>query len=144
MGRSGVAGGGQDSAGINPGESVREPELSIVIASYNARWSIATCLDSLRLQKTSRTFETILVDSSTDGTGDLVRQRYPEVKLITSTSPPFSRRWARNLGIIVAQAKIIAFLDADCFVEPSWVDAILESHRTPHLLGLRSRPERHP
>ena len=33
-----------------------------------------------------------------------------------------------------AQAEIIAFLDADCFVEHGWVDAILEAHRTPHLL----------
>ena len=74
------------------------PALSIIIASYNARWSIATCLDSLRLQKTSRIFETILVDSSTDGTADLVRQRYPEVQLITSSSRLFPGA-ARNLGL---------------------------------------------
>jgi GT2 family glycosyltransferase len=109
------------------------PALSIVIASYNARWSIATCLDSLRLQKTSRSFETILVDSSTDGTGDLVRQSYPEVQLITSSSRLFCGD-ARNVGLKVAKAGIITFLDADCFVESGWVDAVLAAHRTPHLL----------
>ena len=80
----------------------------------------------------SRTFETILVDSSTDGTGDLVRQRYPEVQLITSSSRLFCGD-ARN-GRPRRPGRIIAFLDADCFVEPGWVDAVLEAHRTPHLL----------
>ena len=134
MGKSeGVAGAGQALRGSMPVSRSESPELSIVIASYDARWSIEMCIDSLRLQKTSRTFETILVDSSTDGTGDLVRQRYPEVKLITSASRLFPGD-ARNLGLKVAQAKIIAFLDTDCFVEPGWVDAIIEAHRTPHLL----------
>jgi len=108
-------------------------ELSVIIASYNARRTIAMCLDSLRLQKTSRTFETILVDSSTDGTAEMVRQRYPEVRLITSASRLFCGS-ARNVALKVAQAPIIAFLDADCFVEPGWVDAVLAAQSPPHYL----------
>jgi GT2 family glycosyltransferase len=109
------------------------PELSIIIASYNARRTIEMCLDSLRLQKSSRTFETILVDSSTDGTADLVRQSYPEVRLITSTSRLFCGS-ARSVGLKVARAPVIAFLDADCFVKPGWVDAVLAAQSPPHLL----------
>jgi GT2 family glycosyltransferase len=109
------------------------PDLSIIITSYNARRTIEMCLDSLRLQKSSRTFETILVDSSTDGTADLVRQSYPEVRLITSTSRLFCGS-ARNVGLKVAQAPIIAFLDADCFVEPGWVDAVLAAQSPPRYL----------
>jgi glycosyltransferase involved in cell wall biosynthesis len=106
------------------------PDLSIIIASYNARRTIEMCLDSLRLQKGSRTFETILVDSSTDGTADLVRQSYPEVRLLISTSRLFCGS-ARNAGLKVARAPIIAFLDADCFVEPGWVDAVLAAQSPP-------------
>ena len=84
------------------------------------------------------------MDSSTDGTGDLVRQGYPEVRLITSTCPALLRVDARNLGLKIARAPIIAFLDADCFVEPGWVDAVLGAQRPPHLPGLRRRPERQP
>ena len=131
MGRSeGFGGPGQAAPGSSrwrPGC----PDLSVIIASYNARWSIAACLDSLRLQKTSRTFETILVDSSTDGTADLVRQSYPEVQLITSTSRLFCGD-ARNVGLKVAKAGIIAFLDADCFVESGWVDAVFAAQEPPH------------
>ncbi len=110
-----------------------KPELSVLIASYNARRTIATCLDSLRAQKTTRDFETILVDSSTDGTADLVRQQYPEVQLISSPSRLFAGD-ARNLGLKAAGAEIIAFLDADCFVESDWVDAVLTAQEGGHLL----------
>lgn len=134
MGKSeGVADAGQARHGSTLMSWSGSPELSIIIASYNARRTIETCLDSLRLQNTSRAFETILVDSSTDGTADLVRQRSPEVKLITSTSRLFPGA-ARNLGLKAAQAKIIAFLDADCFVERGWVDAVLEAQSPPHYL----------
>jgi GT2 family glycosyltransferase len=110
-----------------------DPALSIIIASYNARQTIEMCLDSLRLQKSSRTFETILVDSSTDGTAELVRHSYPEIRLIASTSRLFCGS-ARNVGLKLAQAPIIAFLDADCFVERDWVDAVLAAQSPPHLL----------
>jgi GT2 family glycosyltransferase len=134
MGKSeGFADAGQALHGSTLISWSGSPELSSVIASYNARRTIETCLDSLRLQNSSRTFETILVDSSTDGTADLVWQRYPEVKLITSTSRLFPGA-ARNVGPMAAQAKIIAFLDADCFVERGWVDAVLEAQRPPHYL----------
>ncbi len=134
MGKSeGFADAGPTPQGSMPLSRLGSPELSVIIASYNARGTIEMCLDSLRLQQSSRTFETILVDSSTDGTAELVRQRYPEVQLITSTSRLFCGS-ARNVGLKVAQAPIIAFLDADCFVERGWVDAVLEAQRTPHYL----------
>ena len=109
------------------------PDLSVVIASYNAGRTIEACLDSLRSQKTSRTFETLLVDSSADGTAALVRQKYPEVQLITSPSRLYCGD-ARNLALPQARADIIAFLDADCVVESGWVDAVLQAQHPPHML----------
>ena len=61
-----------------------DPQLSVIIASYNARDTVAACLDSLRCQETSIPFEVLLVDSSTDGTAEVVRHHYAEVRLITS------------------------------------------------------------
>jgi GT2 family glycosyltransferase len=109
------------------------PDLSIVITSWNARPTIEGCLDSLRLQATRSPFEIILVDSSTDGTAELVRQNYPEVRLVSSPSRLYCGE-ARNMAIPAARAGIIAFLDADCTVESGWVDAILAAHRDPGLL----------
>jgi len=134
MGKSeGVADAGQALQESAPRSRPGRPELSVIIASYNARRTIEMCLDSLRRQKSSRSFETILVDSSTDGTANLVRHRYPEVRLITSRSRLFCGS-ARNVALKVAQAPIVAFLDADCFVEQGWVDAVLAAQSPPHFL----------
>lgn len=110
-----------------------DPLLSVVIASYNAIRTIPACLDSLRRQETRIPFEVCLVDSSSDGTAALVRERYPEVRLLASGSRLHPGD-ARNRALSVARAQVIAFLDADCLVEPSWVDTLWEAHRAGDLL----------
>jgi len=109
------------------------PELSVIITSYNARETVARCIESMRRQRTTRHFEIILVDSSSDDTAKVVRDHYPEVHLITS---PFRLYCgdARNIGLATARADLIAFLDADCYVDDDWLEAILQAHRTESLL----------
>ena len=52
------------------------PRISVIIALYNAEDFIETCLDSI-LQQTFKDFEVILVDDcSTDGSFELVREKY--------------------------------------------------------------------
>ncbi len=109
------------------------PELSIIIASYNSLSTVDACLSSLLRQDTGRPFQIIFVDSSTDGTAEHVRQRYPGVLLLTSLHRLYCGD-ARNRALEVARAPVIAFLDADCYVEKNWVEAVLETHRSPHWL----------
>jgi GT2 family glycosyltransferase len=109
------------------------PDLSIIIASFNASGTITACLDSLRAQKTARVFEVLLVDSSTDGTASLVRARYPDVDVITSPRRLFAGS-ARNLAIPRSRAGVIALLDADCYVGGDWVDTVCEAHQRDDLL----------
>jgi GT2 family glycosyltransferase len=113
--------------------SVPHPDLSVIITSYNARTTIAACLDSLRAQATSRTFEILLVDSSADGTAAFVREAHLEVVVLSSPDRLFAGS-ARNLAIPHARAPLIAFLDADCTVEAGWVDAVCAAHAGPGLL----------
>jgi GT2 family glycosyltransferase len=112
----------------------KKPELSIIIASFNARDTIEACLDSLRQQKTERPFEVILVDSSTDGTSEFVRNHYPEVRLITSPDRLHCGD-ARNRALAIARAEVIAFLDADSYVDAEWVETLIETHRADCLLA---------
>jgi GT2 family glycosyltransferase len=113
-------------------EEVR-PSLSIVVASYNARDTIVGCLESLRRQQARQPFEVLVVDSSTDGTGELVAQRFPEVVLLRRQHRLFPGD-ARNLGIAAARAPVIAFLDADCTVDGDWVDGVLAAQAAGHPL----------
>jgi GT2 family glycosyltransferase len=104
----------------------------VIIASFNEVDTIGRCLNSLREQKTDRSFEVIIIDSSTDGTAEIVRQGFPEARLVTFPERKFCGG-ARNAGLTEARGEIIALIDADCTADPGWVDAILAAHEAPHL-----------
>src|SRR5207302_3082786 len=60
-----------------------QPDVSIVIVTWNGRQHLDTCLSSVAAQAGVAT-ETIVVDNgSTDGTSDYVRSRFPWVTLVT-------------------------------------------------------------
>ena len=106
-------------------------QLSVIIASYNSEKTIAACLESLENQTTDKSFEIIVVDSSTDSTAELVEKRFPQVRLCRFPERRFCGG-ARNWGISVARGEIIAFIDADCQAEQNWVEEILKAHESPH------------
>ena len=109
------------------------PQLSVVVASFNARRTIEACLESLIRQITDNTYEIIVVDSSTDGTADIVGAIFPGVKLERFSERKFAGD-ARNRGLSVALADVVAFVDADCTVGESWVEEVLKAHRRPYLI----------
>lgn len=106
------------------------PQLSVIVASFNSRRTIANCLESLRRQVTDKVFEVIVVDSSNDGTSDLVAEQYPEVRLLRFEERKYPGD-ARNAGIEVAQADIVASVDADCEAREDWVEEVLAAHQYP-------------
>jgi len=114
------------------GSAVRAAEtgiqLSVVIASYNSAQTIARCLRSLEQQEARDAFEVIVVDSSADGSAELVTREFPTVRLLGQAERRFPGD-ARNIGVSNARGAVIAFTDADCFVEPTWVARVLAAHR---------------
>jgi N-acetylglucosaminyl-diphospho-decaprenol L-rhamnosyltransferase len=87
-------------------------DLSIVIVSWNVRDLLRQCLASIsKLQSPS--IETIVVDNvSTDGSADMVRAEFPDVRLIVNTE---NRGFpaANNQGIAVAQGRYVLILNPD-------------------------------
>ena len=106
--------------------------ISVVIASYNSKKTIAECLRSLENQSRKRGVEIIVIDSSTDGTAEFVRESFPKVKIFEFMERKYCGD-ARNAGIKKAKGEIIAFIDADCIADTSWVDEIIKAHSSPHL-----------
>jgi glycosyltransferase involved in cell wall biosynthesis len=107
------------------------PEISVIIASYNSKRTVEVCLKSLEEQATRRDYEVILVDSSTDGTGELVEEKYPRVIVHRCSERKFAGD-ARNLGISKARSKLIAFIDADCQAKSDWIENIARAHQLPY------------
>jgi glycosyltransferase involved in cell wall biosynthesis len=108
--------------------TVRAPEVSVIVPSYNAASTIATCLAALSEQRTDLPFEIIVVDSGSDGAADIVATHFPEVRLLRFPERKFAGH-ARNLAIAEARGRLLAFTDADCVPSPDWIEAIRAAHR---------------
>lgn len=89
------------------------------------------CLDSI-LAQTSREFEAILVDDgSTDSSGSLCDRAaaaHPEwIRVVHKPNGGLSS--ARNAGIDRARGEFITFPDPDDWLEPEYVEALLQAQR---------------
>jgi glycosyltransferase involved in cell wall biosynthesis len=106
------------------------PFVSIIVPVYNGARTIEALLSSLlALDYPADRREILIVDNkSSDDTRERVR-RYP-VKLLEETDIQGSDA-ARNRGIEAAKGEILAFTDADCVVEPSWLKRLLVNHKEP-------------
>jgi cellulose synthase/poly-beta-1,6-N-acetylglucosamine synthase-like glycosyltransferase len=107
------------------------PSASVVVAAYDAADFIGDCLRSLlALDYPEELLELIVVDNdSRDGTAAVVRGLGPRITLLHE-----SRRGAaaaRNRGIASARGDIVAFTDADCVVERSWLRRLVAALADP-------------
>ncbi|HQJ52733.1 MAG TPA: glycosyltransferase family 2 protein [Anaerolineae bacterium] len=99
--------------------------LSVVIPTWNGVSLVPDCLDTL-YQQAQPLLEVIVADSaSTDGTPDLVERDYPAVRLVRMKA---NRGYtgATNEGIRVASGSLVAVVNQDVVLEPTWSQAILE------------------
>lgn len=114
------------------------PQVSIVIVSWNAKSYLAECLLSLRSGAYGGAMETIVVDNgSKDGSIEMVRERFPEVRLICNDENlGFAK--ANNLGIFEAAGDYIALINSDVRILPNCITTLVdycESHPTVGLVG---------
>jgi glycosyltransferase involved in cell wall biosynthesis len=97
--------------------------LSVVIPTYNRRDLVARAIQSVLDQSGSRRVQVIVVDDgSTDGTTDLIEERYGNDARVELLSSP--RRYAsaaRNLGFETARGSHVCFLDSDDY----WLEGTL-------------------
>lgn len=123
------------------------PRLSLVLLTWNEEANIAACLASLARQ-TVTAFEVILVDAgSADRTVALVEEalhRLPFALRLRVGPPRMPIGEARNLGVGLAQAPVVAFLSADAEPEPDWVERALAAFASADMVfGLqRHAPHR--
>ena len=104
-----------------------QPDLSVVICTYNRAELLRLALDSLLRQSPANlTCEVIVVDNnSTPETRvvvDEIAQRDARVRYIRE--PRQGNAYARNTGVAQARAPIVAFLDDDVTVRDNWLEII--------------------
>src|SRR5690625_3802690 len=100
----------------------RWPSVSVIVVTYNGRDYLDACLQSLLDQDyPSERVEIICVDNaSTDGTTDLLRDQFGEVRLLRNgTNTGFSP--AVNQAAQVANGEFLALINNDAVAETSWL-----------------------
>ncbi len=101
--------------------------LSVIIPSYNSATTIVSCLNAISEQCDVEPCEILVVDSSDDGTPDLIRRDFPHVA-VTHLAHRTIPGAARNIGIQQAVGDVMCFLDADCLAPPDWLARIIAAH----------------
>ena len=96
--------------------------VSVIIVTFNHKNYIENCLSSVLLNKP---LEIIIVDNcSTDGTNDLIKEKFPGVILIENRENS-GYGCGNNLGVRLAKGKYIIILNPDTKVSPNWLDKLV-------------------
>ena len=109
------------------------PLISVVVPHLNQPENLAACLASLADQSiNSALYEVIVVDNGSARIPHEVVEPYPNTQIISEVQPGPGP--ARNAGIRAARADLLAFMDADCRADRTWLAAALRE--------LNAAPER--
>ncbi|GJQ32461.1 MAG: hypothetical protein HBSAPP04_13000 [Ignavibacteriaceae bacterium] len=101
-------------------------DLSIIIVNYNVKEFIQNLLESIKSASKKISTEVIIVDNaSDDGSIELIRQKYPWVKLIVnSRNLGFSK--ANNLGLKESTGKYLLLLNPDTLVKEDTFEKMID------------------
>lgn len=106
-------------------------KVSIVICTYNRDKYIRQALDSIAAQTFDKAlFEVVIIDNnSTDNTASIVKQFITEHKGLNARYVFEEQKglsFARNRGIVEAQAPVISYVDDDAILSEGYVKAMAE------------------
>lgn len=115
-------------------------DLSVIIVNYNVKYFLEQALLSVRKASTNLSVEVFVVDNnSVDDSVPMVREKFPEVKLIVNKdNPGFSM--ANNQAMRVAKGKYFLLLNPDTVVEEDTFEKcfrFMENHPEAGALGVK-------
>jgi N-acetylglucosaminyl-diphospho-decaprenol L-rhamnosyltransferase len=102
----------------------------VVVVSYNGGEHLITCLEHLRAAARPGVRVIVADNASTDGSATAVRARFADVTVLElPENAGFGR--AVNAGAAAGDGEAIVLVNADMFVEPGFVEAILAPFSDP-------------
>ena len=112
-------------------------ETSVVVVTYNALPWLERCLESVSGH------ELVVVDhGSTDGTPELVRERFPHARLLEQANRGLAAGW--NAGVAASTGRYVLLLNADAWAIADAVErleAFADEHPDAAVVGPRLRNE---
>jgi GT2 family glycosyltransferase len=113
--------------------------LSVIVPSYRRSEALALCLDDLAAQQTDKRFEVVLVlQAYAAGEADALRKRFDARLTLQIAEFPegLGTSRARNTGLGMARAPIVAFLDDDVRLPARWVAEMISFYDDQKLGGV--------
>jgi N-acetylglucosaminyl-diphospho-decaprenol L-rhamnosyltransferase len=93
-------------------------DVAVVVVTFNALPWLAQCLESVR------GVPTVVVDhGSTDGTLELVRDRFPEALLVEQENRGLAFGW--NAGIARTDSRYVLLLNSDAWLDEGALDSLV-------------------
>ena len=94
------------------------PDVSVVIVSFNTRDLLRDCLQSLAREAGPVNYETLVVDSaSRDGSADMIEREFPDVRLFRS-SVNLGFAGGNNVAFPECRGRYVVLLNSDAFLTP--------------------------
>ncbi len=107
-----------------------DTDLSIIIVSFNTKDVTDACLASIYKAKWRSTYEVIVVDNNShDGSVEMIREKYPQVKLIANPDNKYFAI-ANNQGAKIARGKYLLLLNSDTIVEDDNIQRMIDYFNT--------------
>ena len=100
--------------------------ISVIIPVHNVKKYIVKCLNSVENQ-TYKNIEIICVDSSDDGTTEIIAnyaKQYDNIRHVIDANNSYG--YKLNYGIIHARGEYLGIIDADDWVQPEMYDELLK------------------
>lgn len=110
-------------------------ELSIIIVNWNTKNYLSDCLVSIYENIKGVSFEVIVIDNnSSDGSSEMVKDKFPHVKLIASNvNTGFAK--GNNIGYRISDGEYIAYLNPDTIIYPYTFETAVSYLRTHPKVG---------
>lgn len=110
--------------------SANRTPVDVVIVAWNAAAYLPACLTSLRSLERPPESVVVVDNASGDGTAALVRERFPEVRLLEpGANVGFCR--GNNLGIAATDSPYVLVLNPDTRLEPRFLEEALPAFDDP-------------
>ncbi len=117
------------------------PRISVCIANYNGANVLGDCIDSVLAQTVDTPAEIIVHDdASTDGSLQLLRERYPQVALIASDAN-VGFCIANNRMVAQAQGEFVLLLNNDAALAPDALATLLQEAAQQQPRGILALPQ---
>jgi glycosyltransferase involved in cell wall biosynthesis len=96
-------------------------KVSIIIPCYNTQRYVAEAIDSALAQTYPDKEIVVVDDGSTDGSSEVIARYASRVRIVRQANAGLAA--ARNSGIRASSGEVLAFLDADDWLDPGFLES---------------------